>query len=416
MQAMLDELLERSRRALAELDSLFNETKNYFDYAINGIAKEFELTEKEISDLFKFKETILQLLNQAREQARTRLAELVAALRAFLEGDEKAVTIEQRRKVLHVRPAGENWFVSAWLPPRGGWRFALHIHGVKGEAVFPDIVKWSPADLESAQAGWRASDEGCNWAGRPTMGTTHPWQVLAWLAARYGRVRIVVAALHLNKREPSLEWQLEAKDWVQQWRDKHLAREIAQADPLGLLTLYLGDGHRHPRAFVVSVGDDDEYYKITSVPGIVKKAYETGYGKLLDTLGSDKWLKLKCLTPKRDPVYAEFDRWTFWLCYSHSKGILYARTVTKSEEEARECAQVLAALGVQARIHKWLDRYWALELSGREVLKLAELFLEWRSALKELAEKRRIEPRWGGPVTRKLLELAGSPPLPWQNF
>jgi len=26
------------------------------------------------------------------------------------------------------------------------WRFELPIHGVKGKAVFPDVVKWSPAD------------------------------------------------------------------------------------------------------------------------------------------------------------------------------------------------------------------------------------------------------------------------------
>jgi hypothetical protein len=48
------------------------------------------------------------------------------------------------------------------------------------------------------------------------------------------------------------------------------------------------------------------------------------------------------------------------------------------------------------------------------VLKLAERLPEWRSALRELAEKRRIEPK--GPVARRPLELAESPPLPWQNF
>ena len=58
----------------------------------------------------------------------------------------------------------------------------------------------------------------------------------------------------------------------------------------------------------VSVGDDDEYYKITSVvPEIVKKACEAGYGKLLDVIGCDKWLALKNLTPKRDPVHAAFN-------------------------------------------------------------------------------------------------------------
>jgi hypothetical protein len=356
---------------------------------------------------------MLELLDRAREQAGERLSKLAAALRAFLEGDEKAVTIEQRRKVLHVRPAGESWFVSAWLPSRGGWRFALHIHGVRGEAVFPDIVKWSPADLESAQAGWRASDEGCNWAGRPTMGTTHPWQVIAWSATRYGHLHIVIKGLHLNKRGPSIEWQLTAKGWVQQWHGpsgKRLAREIARANPLGLLTLYLGDGRKHPEAFAVAVGDSVEYYKIASVPGIVRKAYETGYGKLLDVMGCDKWLELKRLTPKRDPVHAAFNGHIFWLYYSYSEGNFQARTVTKSEEKARECAQALAVLGVQTKIYRWLKKYWVVHLKGREVLKLAELLPGWRNALRELAEKRKIEPK--GPVTRRLLELAGSPPLP----
>ena len=143
----------------------------------------------------------------------------------------------------------------------------------------------------------------------------------------------------------------------------------------------------------VSVGDD-KYYKITVVPEIVKKSYEAGYGKLFDVIGCDKWLALKNLTPKRDPVHAAFNGRIFWLCYSEGK--FYARSVTKSEEEARECAQLLAALGAQANIYKWLNRYWVIHLKGREVLKLAE--------------KRKIEPR--GSVTRKLLELAESPHLP----
>jgi hypothetical protein len=84
--------------------------------------------------------------------------------------------------------------------------------------------------------------------------------------------------------------------------------------------------------------------------------------------------------------------------------------VTKSEEEARRCAQALAALGVQAKVYERLKRYWIVQLNSREVLKLAERLPEWRSALRELAEKRRIEPK--GPVARRPLELAGSPPLP----
>ena len=144
----------------------------------------------------------------------------------------------------------------------------------------------------------------------------------------------------------------------------------------------------------------------------MRRAYETGYGKLLDAIKCDKWLVLKNLPPKQNPVHVRFNGHIFCLNSFHSKGI--ACTVTKSEKEARECAQLLALLGVQAKVYKWPRRYWIVQLNGREVLKLAELFLEWRSALRELAEKRKIEPR--GPVTRRLLELAGSPPLPQQNF
>jgi len=53
-----------------------------------------------------------------------------------------------------------------------------------------------------------------------------------------------------------------------------------------LLTLYLGDGHKHPEAFAVSVGSGAEYYEVTVVPEIVRRAYETGYGKLLDAINA----------------------------------------------------------------------------------------------------------------------------------
>jgi len=70
-------------------------------------------------------------------------------------------------------------------------------------------------------------------------------------------------------------------------------------------------------------------------------------------------------------------------------------------------------MGVRARINKWRCRrwnYWCVKLRGHEVLKLAERDKNWRAALKKLAEKKTIQPR--GPVTRKLLELAGSLPPP----
>jgi hypothetical protein len=113
------------------------------------------------------------------------------------------------------------------------------------------------------------------------------------------------------------------------------------------------------------VGSGAEYYEVTVVPEIVRRAYKTGYGKLLDAIKCDKWLALKNLPPKQNPVHVRFNGHIFCL-----KGI--ACTVTKSEEEARRCAQALAALGVQAKVYKRLKRYWIVQLNSREVLKLAE--------------------------------------------
>jgi ABC-type transporter Mla subunit MlaD len=77
---MLRELLERSRKALAELDNLFSESKRYFDEVINNITREFKLTEEDVNELNRFKETMLELLDRAHTQARERLPKLVAAL------------------------------------------------------------------------------------------------------------------------------------------------------------------------------------------------------------------------------------------------------------------------------------------------------------------------------------------------
>jgi hypothetical protein len=415
MQAMLDELLERSRRALAELDSLFNGAKSCFSESIDGIIREFKLTEEEVNKLNRFRETMLELLDRAREQAKEKLPKLVAALERRLEGDEKAATIERCGKVLRVRPAGERWFVSAHF--RGCWLFALRIHNVNAEAVFPDVLKLPPEKLESLQSGWRASDEGYTPRDkRPVMGTTKPWQVLAWSATRYGNIYIAISTLHLNKRGPAIAYYLIAKDWKQQWRGssgKQRARAIARTSPLGLLTMYLGDGDKSPKSFAIFVGYSCEYYKVATASIVVETAYkETDYGRLLDVIKCDKWLTLKNIKPKEDPVHAHFNGYTFCLSRSfNSNGtpVIRALALTKSEGEAQALARALAALGVQATVRRE-KKYWIMDVKASDLAKLAELLPEWRNALRELVEKKKFEPR--GPVTRKLLELAGSPPLP----
>ena len=69
--------------------------------------------------------------------------------------------------------------------------------------------------------------------------------------------------------------------------------------------------------------------------------------------------------------------------------------------------KALATAGVKARISTD-ERYYFLRLSGRYVLKMAELCPEWRRALGGLAQKRNMQPKT--PMLRRLLELAENPP------
>jgi hypothetical protein len=57
-------------------------------------------------------------------------------------------------------------------------------------------------------------------------------------------------------------------------------------------------------------------------------------------------------------------------------------------------------------------KYIRVYFTTHEVLKLAENYQEWRRALKQLAEKHKLQPR--GPIKRRLLELAENPPLALQ--
>ncbi len=79
----------------------------------------------------------------------------------------------------------------------------------------------------------------------------------------------------------------------------------------------------------------------------------------------------------------------------------------KSEEEVKRCAEELEKRGIKVNVYKW-HPYWYVEINGHGVLKLAVQNEEWRKALKEYIEKKGAPTR--GPVSRKLLELAESPP------
>jgi len=285
---------------------------------------------------------------------------------------------------------------------------SLPIYRVSAEAEFPDILGLNSQALYYLQAGWRASDESC-YQNEPRMGTTQPWQVLAWAAVRYGYLRIYLSALNLNMNEPTLAWTIISKSWEQQWptrEGKKLAQQVAKQHPLGMLAWYLGDGRRHRYDLRYKVGNEEKYEPKDLSQQILQAAYQTGYGKLLDLVDSEKWAAVKRLQPKQHPVYATFQGHAFWLYCHKEKQVLYAQALLKNLEEASRLARALAMLGIEARIHAW-HRYHIVQLNGQNILKLAERYQEWRRALKQLTEKHKLQPKT--PMLRRLLELAENP-------
>jgi hypothetical protein len=403
-QAMLAELRWRVEKARSVLGELFSEQKRYFREKAELLIRELDLPSTKALMLLDFAEKAVERLDEAYPQAEAKLQKLLTAL----ERNSVKVELSPRgKKTLHVSPMDEELRVEAQRV-RGRWMFKLPIYRVSGNTVFPDILNLSSEELYYLQAGWRASDE-CDDKGKPRMGTTKPWQVLAWAATRYGSLRIYLSALNLNMTKPTIAWQMSSKSWIQQWpgkEGKKLAQQEARETPLGMLAWYLGDGRRHKYDLRYKVGNDTERKPKRLVQEILEAAYRTGYGTLLDLLQSEKWLTLKKLQPKQHPVRATLQGYTFWLYCYEDKRVLQARAQLKDLEDASRLAQALAKLGVEARIRAW-RRYHILQLSGRNILRLAEHCPEWRRALKQLAQKQNLKPR--EPMLRRLLELAENP-------
>jgi hypothetical protein len=294
------------------------------------------------------------------------------------------------------------------------------LHGISASVVFPQLIR---SALAEAQAGWALSDEGLNGGGgtHPVMFTTKMWQLLFWMATRHGAIDVSISGLFLRKRKPpSIMWKAVAKNWP--YMSKSEARKHANSR-IAMLTLYLGDGKTdggtRANAFRISVGNSFEKKPRSLAAEIIRDAYAFGYGQLLDILQCEKWEALKRLSRlppterRRSPVYAEIACYRFRLAFDGSK--LYALATFKSEEEAEKCFEELEKLAVKAAIYRGRTRqYYYVALNAHEILKLAMRYTEWRRALREFFEKRRLEPTT--PLRRKLLELAESPPLPSKTY
>jgi len=403
---LLAELYTRAQLANRELHSLVHGQKKYFYEASEALIHGLDLPADKADMLRDFTETLASLLDMAYPQAETKLQKLLKAL----ESNSVKVELGPRaKKTLHVTPEGEKWYVGAQLR-RKTWLFKLPIYRVSAEAEFPDILNVSDQDLYYLQAGWRASDEIVT-QGQPGMTTTQPWQVFAWATVRYGYLRIYLKTLNLNMTEPTLTWTIISYSWDQQWptrEGKKQAQQVASQHPLGMLAWYLGDGRRHKYDLRYKIGNEEKYEPKDLAQQILQAAYQTGYGKLLDLLESEKWTAIKRLQPKQQPVYATLQGHIFWLNYYDNKQILQARALFKDPAQAHTLAKALADNGIQARINTWKTGYHILQITGQNILKLAENSPEWRRALKQLAEKHGLQPKT--PMLRRLLELAENPP------
>jgi hypothetical protein len=273
----------------------------YVEYATQKIAETFPLSEEERNQLFHFRDTMKRLLREAWIQAKEKLTTLY---KAVAEGTYR---VEGNRL---YAPDG------TWMDIRGSFAPRIIIRGVSVSARFPNLLKLPCERLELLQLGWRASDEG-EMGGHPYMGTTQPWQVFAWAAARYGELRIRVVSVNLTREGVSVLIHIKARDWGQKWRKDEaidlVASRLRHGEWAPLLTMWLGDGKAR-RGWVLRSKYEvristKEPWRLSSS----KSTYETlvasnreafvklreaagVYGELLDLLKAHKWVVVKLAT------------------------------------------------------------------------------------------------------------------------
>jgi len=300
----LEEVLERvSRRGVLRgpVDWVFEGWIAYVGHVTQQIAEAFPLSEEERGQLFQFGETLIRLLREGQRQARERLT---ALYKAVAEGRYKT---EGRRL----------------YAPDGTWMYlgrAVYVPlcCITAVAHFPDLLKLPRERLELFQLGWRASDESAMDI-RPYMGTTQPWQVFAWAATRFGKLRIRIATVSLTHEGVSVAVHLKASSWRQKWSKEEavdlVAEHLRRGEWAPLLTLWLGDGESK-RSKILRGGGDYELTVATKEPwrlgavrgptrALVAKGREAFaklreaagvYGKLLDLLKAHKWFDILLIT------------------------------------------------------------------------------------------------------------------------
>jgi len=272
----------------------------YVEYATQVIIKTFQLTEEERRALLNFRDTMKQLLLEAWMQAK---AKLTSIYRAIMEDTYR---LEGNRL---YTPDGTWIYI-------GGATSRLKIHGVSASAYFPDLLKLPRERLEMLQLGWRASDEG-EADGRPFMQTAQPWQVLAWIATRYGEIYAYIASVTLTRQGVSIHVYSKARSWRQKWNKNEaislVADYLRRGEWAPLFIMWLGDGKARWNKilygkYVVSIAAKEPWrlgLGVSPYEAIVatgREAFERlrkaagVYGELLDLLKAHKWIYIKLAT------------------------------------------------------------------------------------------------------------------------
>jgi hypothetical protein len=386
----LEEVLGQvSRRGVLRgpVDWVFPAWMTYIEYVTQEIIKTFPLSEEERSQLLDFRDALKRLLLEAQRQAK---AKLTALYKAVVKG-----TYRLEGKRLYA-PDGTWMYVrgcSTSLIPR------IPIRGVSVSAHFPDVLKLPQEKLELFQLGWRASDEGKH-KRHPYMGTTQPWQVFAWAAARYGELYACVLSTNLTREGISIEVYIKAKSWRRRWsKDEAIslvADYLRRGEWTPMLTMWLGDGKARWRNILQS---KYELLVATKEPwrlGIHKGAYEalvaTGkeafvklreaadiYGVLLDLLKAHKWIYIKLAADDGFRAAAKQNKNSITVegvvmyleLVSGRGGSLVAKYFTRDLGNALAVADKLKAAGLRPNIVRSGPNY-VVYIATADLLKLAE--------------------------------------------
>jgi hypothetical protein len=405
------ELGARLQTALEKLDPVIEGEEKYFEEALRRVKETFPHSESEERELEEFGSRCCALLEQARAHGRERLKKLAEALE-----HGRYVSERSGRSTWRVKPAGEEWFVSAVKKAYKGYIFRLPLRGINATLRFPDVLKLPLLELEELQLGWRASDEGRSARTYPIMTTAKAWQLLAWLACRPGRAWIAVHQLNLTKRAPNIEWQALALDWRQKLsKEKALRTLLESQKPKAWLTCFLGDGTLQGPlsgggALLYANGRKSVYFPKSKIEMAVQAAGR--YGILLEVLKCPKWEALKRCLPKSKPLRVMVDGIPMTLKFNRSNtgwSLRLCKYATK--EKAETIAERLRRCGYSPLISRYTVagtvKYYLIILGAKDVAKLAQRDTEALKAVLELAERKGVKRE----EALKRLGVAESPPL-----